>query len=420
MAVIKPIKGVRFTEKAGLIENLVCPPYDIIPKNEQQRLSKIENNIINLEFSAAQNPYEAAKGCLNEMLSNGIIEKDSTESYYIYEINFKYNNEEMKFRGIIFGCFLTPFSEGVVLPHEETLSKAKEDRLNLMKATNFNFSNIYSLFSDEGDIVEQIMERNTKEKPQICFTDGDGVTHKLWAVTDRAECKAITEAFVDKKLYIADGHHRYETGCNYKNYLKNEGKLTENANYIMMMAVAIESPGLLVLPTHRVVFGLSDFSAPDFFLKISDNFDIEACDEGAVESELQKCAETGKQSFAVYTDGEFKIITLKDGVSSVMLNPDIEKSVAALDVTLLHKNILEKHFGIDKEVLAAGTNLSYTRDIAEAKAAVDNKTAQISFILNATKVEQIKEVSGAGGKMPQKSTYFYPKLITGLVINDLS
>ncbi len=420
MAIVKPFKGVRFTKSSGDIEKLVCPPYDIISEDEQKRLSSVKNNIINLEFSAAENPYAAAKESLDRMLCDEILKKDNTDSYYIYEINFAYNNEIKKFHGIILNCLLTPFSEGVVLPHEETLSKAKEDRLNLMKATNYNFSNIYSLFGDEGGIVEEIINRNTKTSPEINFTDSEEVTHKLWAVTDVTEIAAITEAFADKKLYIADGHHRYETGCNYKNYLKEEGKLTDNANYIMMMAVAIESEGLLVLPTHRIVFGISNYNADSLIQELSENFDITECDESAVLDEMQKAFQSAKQTFAIYNESGFKLITLKEGKSSVELNPDMEKSVAALDVTLLHKNILERYFGIDKEVLAAGTNLSYTRDISEAKEAVDSKKAQIAFILNPTKVSQIKEVSGAGGKMPQKSTYFYPKLITGLVINDLS
>ncbi len=420
MAIIKPFKGVRFTKNAGDIETLVCPPYDIISSDEQKRLSENENNIINLEFSAANNPYIAAKENLDRMIANQTLTKDESDSYYIYEINFSYGDEFKKFHGIIFNCLLTPFSEGVVLPHEETLSKAKEDRLNLMKATNFNFSNIYSLFGDDEGSVETIIARNTTEVPQICFTDAENVSHKLWAVTDAKEIHAITKAFADKKLYIADGHHRYETGCNYKNYLKDTGKLTENANYIMMMAVAIESEGLLVLPTHRLVFGLSNYDSQSFFKDLLENFDITSCDESAVLSEMQKSFEQSKQTFAVYTDGEFKLITLKDGLNSIDLNPTIEKSVAALDVTLLHKNILERYFKIDKAVLAAGTNLSYTRDIEQAVKAVDNGDAQLAFILNPTKVSQIKGVASEGGKMPQKSTYFYPKLITGLVINDLS
>ena len=423
MAEIRPFKGLRFdTEKAGSIEKLVCPPYDII--SEEQRLSYIkenENNIIRLELPKGETPYETAGSTLNDWLNKGILRKDDDEAVYIYEEEFTAGGITRSFKGCIVRVKLEEFSKGIVLPHEETLSKAKEDRFNLMKATNCNFSQIYSLYMDEKHEITSRLDKLSKGEPLNCLTDNEGVTHRLWAVTDKAETEAISKAFADKKLYIADGHHRYETALNYRNYCRENGIGNGAEDYVMMMLVDMEHPGLLVLPTHRIVRGLDSFNANEAIEKCREYFDIsEYTEKSEIESELKKLYDAGEKAFAFYS-GEncWYMLKLRDknAVSSIIT--DKSKSWCGLDVSVLHTLVLERIFGIDAENMAKQINLTYVKKLEDALNAVDSGNAQCCFILNPTRVTEIRDVAAAGEKMPQKSTYFYPKLITGLVMNQI-
>lgn len=263
MAEIRAFRALRFdTAVAGKIDELVCPPYDIISEEQRQAyLSENENNIIRLELPRGENPYEDAKATLKKWLDTGVLKQDEKDSIYIYEEEFTAYGKKNKFKGCITRVKLEEFSKGIVLPHEETLSKAKKDRFELMKATNCNFSQIYSLYMDEKHTIRNALDKLSAGKPEIELTDNDGVTHRLWIVTDEAEISAICKEFDDKKLYIADGHHRYETALNYRNYCR-ENKIGDGGeDYVMMMLVDMEHEGLVVFPTHRIVRDLESFDA---------------------------------------------------------------------------------------------------------------------------------------------------------------
>ncbi len=424
MAEIKPFRGLRFnTEKAGMIEELVCPPYDIISDTQRQSyLEKNPNNIIRLELPKGETPYEQAKQILNSWLEQQILKRDEQEAVYIYEEEFSVNNIHTKFKGCIVRVKLEEFSKGVILPHEETLSKAKQDRFNLMKATNCNFSQIYSLYMDPEHKITNRLDLLSSEAPQIELTDNDGVTHRLWIVTDKEQIAAVCDDFADKKLYIADGHHRYETALNYRNYCRENNIGNGGENYVMMMLVDMEHPGLVVLPTHRIVRDLPTFNAEKLLEECGEYFDIEPnIDTTAVENRLKKLYDEGKKAFAFYSgNGQCTILVLKDIGVLAQLLPEKSKASQQLDVTILHTLVLEKIFGIDAENMAKQINLTYVKQFDDAIAAVDNGAAQCAFILNPTRVTEIRDVAAAGEKMPQKSTYFYPKLITGLVMNCLN
>ncbi len=423
MAEIRAFKALRFdTEKAGAIEELVCPPYDIISEEQRQEyIYRNSNNIIRLELPKGDEPYKTAGEVLKKWLDRGILKKDSEDAVYIYEEEFSINGIHAKFKGCIVRVKIEEFSKGVVLPHEETLSKAKEDRFNLMKATNCNFSQIYSLYMDSEHKIINRLDKLSECKPEIELTDGDEVTHRLWIVTDKDEINAICGDFADKKLYIADGHHRYETALNYRNYCRENGIGDGGEDYVMMMLVDMEHDGLVVLPTHRLVRDLESFDKEKILNDCKEYFDVsEESDVSNAESKLKELYDEGKKAFAFYSgDKGYNLLVLKDEKVIEKLLPNKSRATQGLDVTVLHTLVLEKIFGIDAENMAKQINLTYTRLFDEAIESVDTGKAQCAFILNPTRVTEIRDVAAAGEKMPQKSTYFYPKLITGLVMNKL-
>lgn len=421
MAEIRPFRALRFnTEKAGDISELVCPPYDII--SEEQRLGYLEknpNNIIRLELPKGDDPYNEAGKTLSQWLNEGILRQDEKEGIYIYEEEFTINGLHTKFKGCIVRVKIEEFSKGVVLPHENTLSKAKEDRFNLMKATDCNFSQIYSLFMDPEHEITNRLDKLSDCQPVNELTDHDGVTHRLWIVTDKDEISTVCNAFADKKLYIADGHHRYETALNYRNYCRETGHGTGGEDYVMMMLVDMEHPGLVVLPTHRLVRDLESFDKEKLLEGCREYFDVtEENDVSSAESRLKTLYDEGKKAFAFYCGGDtFSLLVLRDEKILSELLPEKSAASQGLDVTVLHTLVLEKIFGIDAENMAKQINLTYVKQFEDAITSVQNGKAQCAFILNPTKVTEIRDVAAAGEKMPQKSTYFYPKLITGLVMN---
>ena len=423
MAEIRAFRAMRFNcEKAGKIDELVCPPYDIISEEQRQAYLKTNPfNIIRLELPKGDHPYEDAGETLNDWIDKGILKTDDKPAVYIYEEEFTVAGITRSFKGCIVRVKLEEFSKGIVLPHEETLSKAKEDRFNLMKATNCNFSQIYSLYNDKEHSVTASLDRLSNGTPVNELTDDDGVTHRLWIVDDEAEINAIAAAFADKKLYIADGHHRYETALNYRNYCRENGIGNGGEDYVMMMLVDMEHPGLLVLPTHRIVRDLPDFNAEKVMTECAAYFDItDIQGTDKIEAALAEQYQAEKKAFAFYCGGDqFKLMVLKDKSVISELLPEKSAAYCGLDVSVLHTLVLERIFGIDAENMAKQINLTYVKKAEDALESVSSGKAQCAFILNPTRVEEIRDVAAAGEKMPQKSTYFYPKLITGLVMNQL-
>ena len=284
-----------------------------------------------------------------------------------------------------------------------------------MVATGCNFSQVYSMYIDDAHTITPQIDAIAARRPDIAFTYADGVTHRLWIESDESKCAALAGAFADKQLFIADGHHRYETALNYRNHLRETRGDAGNADCVMMMLVDIDHPGLVVLPTHRILFGLPDFSAECTLAALSGMFAVRNIAKEQIANAL---AESEDTAFVFYADGKARLLTLKDSRAMSAAVPDRSDAYRALDVAVLHSLILEPCFGIDRENMARGENLRYTRDAAEAVAEVDAGAAQAAFVINPTRVRQIKDVALAGDKMPQKSTYFYPKIITGLLFNN--
>ena len=421
MAKIKPFKALRFTEKAGKISELVCPPYDII--NEEQRLALIgtnEHNLIRLELPRGEEPYKAAACTLKEWLDGGIVACDEEEGIYLYEEKFTVKGKEYSLKGFTSLVRLAEFSEGIVLPHEETLSKAKTDRFNLMTESGCSFSQIYSLFMDDDKAVSSKIDALSEGEPDVSFTDGEGVTHNLWCVYDKEAIAYLESKMADKKLYIADGHHRYETALNFARANSKDLKDdSERTNYCMMFLINMDNSGLVVFPTHRVLHSLENFDASELLERCRGDFEIlENQPLESAEELLNKAYEKGEKAFAFYCGGDnFSLMTLKNKAVMAEILSDKSAAYQNLDVSVLHSLVLERLFGIDKENMANQKNLFYTRDINEAIDEVNAGRANCAFLINPTLVTEIRDVAAAGEKMPQKSTYFYPKLITGLVMN---
>ena len=420
MATIRPFNGLRF--KGGDLNSLVCPPYDIISEKQREDfIEKNEHNIIRLELPSGEDKYREAGKLLKKWLDEGILGQDGKSGIYVYEMEFTADGIRKSVKGFVSLVKLEEFSKGIILPHEETLSKAKTDRFNLMSETFCNFSQIYSLYMDEDKSAYSLISKASETSAGMEITDGDGTIHRMWCVYDESIIAQIEKAFDSKKLYIADGHHRYETALNFHKHLCESGVSDENSlsGYISMMLVNMENEGLVVFPTHRIVRDLKGFNSDEVIEKCREYFDISSYDDvSKIESTLSGLYENGEKAFALYTgNSKWTLMVLKNKNEVKKLLPDMSDAYCQLDVSILHSLVLERIFGIDKENMANQKNLTYTRNFDEAISAVDNNAADCSFILNPTRVTEIRDVALAGEKMPQKSTYFYPKLITGLVMN---
>ena len=427
MAVIKPFRGMRFdTEKAGELKTLCCPPYDIISEEERKEFIKQnEYNVIRLELpKEGEDVYARAGEVLDMWRAKGILIHEDKPAIYIYEMEFNAYNKRRSVKGMIARVKVEEFSKGVILPHEFTLSKAKTDRFNLMKATNCNFSQIYALYMDSEHTTLKTIDEQSDFDAQYEFTDDDNITHRLWVCTDEAVIAKLIKDFADRKLYIADGHHRYETAVNYRNWCRENGisKEGDPQDYQMIYLVDMEHPGLIVFPTHRLVRDLESFDKNKVLKSCEEYFDIEKFTSvGNMNTVLTKQYKEGKKAFAFYCGkGEWYLLTLKDLAVMDSVLPELSPASRQLDVSVLHSLVLEKTMGIDKENMANQINLTYTKFFEEAIMKVDKGEFQCSFILNPTRVTEIRDVAAAGEKMPQKSTYFYPKMITGMVMNDIS
>ena len=422
MAEIKPFKALRYDfSKAGVPETVCCPPYDIISQQEQDLLYRESpNNVVRLELPRGEEKYGAAAQTLQQWLSEGVLRRDDKDSLYIYEEEFTIGGRSKKVSGLIARVRLEEFAKGIILPHEETLSKAKTDRFSLMSSTYCNFSQIYCLYHDENKVIAPLLRSILSRKPEIRFKTEDGIIHRLWSVPESDLTDQVCAAFDHLKLYIADGHHRYETALAFRDSRPETLSETDRqaCDYTMMMLVEMEHPGLTVFPTHRLLKDLPDFDASSVISEASALFDVTHFEDV---STLEKNLSSRENAVAFYCGCEgYFLLTLKDGESVKSALPEMSRAYCSLDVTLLHTMILEPILGIDKANMAAQKNLTYTRSIEEAVQGVKQGRYQCAFLLNPTKVTQIRDVSLAGEKMPQKSTYFYPKLITGLVMNQIA
>ncbi|MDR1159334.1 MAG: DUF1015 domain-containing protein [Syntrophomonadaceae bacterium] len=432
MANIIPIKGLRYNkEKIGNLASVVTPPYDIIDEAAQARYyAENSANIIRLELglifpqdTPENNRYSRAEKYLQKWLEDEILIRETKPALYYYQQCFKIDNQPVVRNSFICGLKVEDYSQGNILPHEETLSKPKADRLQLLRATKANFSSIFGLFSDPEKIIDHTLSALAENLvPDINITDEAGEAHRVWVITDAAIIGRIVSLMSDKNIYIADGHHRYETSLEYARIMA-EQKI-DGYDYVLTTLVNIYDEGLVVLPTHRVVGNVSDFKISTFLKQLEPLFKVEKyTTKNSPSGFVEELAKAGQKNHVIgLYDGKcLYFLTLKNEKSSFSKLPP-EKSLAwkNLDVAIADNLILNNLLNIGEEERRNQDNLAYTRDISWLIEQVDSKKRQLGIILNPTKVEDIVKVADAKDKMPQKSTYFYPKLITGLIINYLN
>jgi uncharacterized protein (DUF1015 family) len=438
MADFESFHGLRYnTEKVDLAA-VLAPPYDVIKGGTRAELAaRSEYNVVGVELPEGEGDtrYENAARLLKEWRDRDILVCDDA-SFYVYEQEFGVPGSASlaQRRGVLGALRLEEFGEGVK-PHEHTLSGPKEDRLKLLRATRTNTSPIFGLYRDTDGWVGSLLEVVCGTEPLSEVTDADGVMHRLWRVTDDETVNAIVAALENEDILIADGHHRYETALNYRNERRaaaeaagEEWAGSEPANYVLMMCVSTSDPGLIVLPTHRLVKADSDQISrlPE---ALEQHFEVEELlqdsgPEWQAEALLRRLNDhiptINTPRLAMRLQGHSYLLRLRPG-DTHLNDMDGERSEAynRLDVTLLHTLIMERQLGIGPAELAAGGHVSYTIDAEEAFKKVDAGDYGVAFLLRPTPVEQVEEVAAAGDKMPQKSTYFYPKLVTGLVLRPL-
>jgi uncharacterized protein (DUF1015 family) len=346
-------------------------------------------------------------------------------------MEYKVGKDAKKLRGIICLVRIEDYESGIVKPHETTLSGPKTDRLNLLRACKASFSQIFSLFSDPRSTVAGILA-NVTGKPEMEVRHSDGVIHRIWSLSDKNDIKAITRELADKPVFIADGHHRYDTALKYR----NEQRLTSGAftgeegfNYVAMFLARLEDPGLTILPAHRALFNLTGFDPRSFEDDLNRYFNIERIDfDKRSESKdlltiLDTMAHRADHAhvFGMRVKGEqsYYLLTLRNETDMDALLPDKSQAYRRLDVSILHHLIIDKLLGIKMETHKMGLNIEYIKDAEEADKRMHDNAAEVVFFMNPTKVREVKEVAAAGERMPQKATYFFPKLLTGLVMHKI-
>jgi uncharacterized protein (DUF1015 family) len=446
MARVYPFRALRYNPSLVRLDDVVTQPYDkITPAMQQAYYQRSPYNLVRIIlglpelFDSEQNVdadcdiYARAARDFREWRTNGVLSQESEPSIFAYSQRFSVSGQEgvQERRGLIALGELYDYDEKVVFRHEQTLSKPKSDRLNLLRATRAHFGQIFMLYSDPGLTVEQLIFDSTAA-PEIEVTDEYEVTHRVWRVSDPAVINLVTTALEDKKLIIADGHHRYETALNYahEHAPKEAAAQTERNSYslpepeypeaaVMMTFVNMDSEGLVILPTHRVVHGLKGFSPTEWLERARAYFDIrplETQDSAELLAQLNKVE--NKTAFACVTAaGSFLLIAKEDAASAVLRRFSARQR--HLDVVHLHAVVLDELLGLTPEAIREQSNLRYLRDAAEAVAQVQEHEADVAFLIRPVTLDQLREVAFAGEVMPQKSTDFFPKLLSGLTVYAL-
>jgi uncharacterized protein (DUF1015 family) len=448
MAVVIPFRGVRYNpEKIDHLEDVITPPYDVISKSAGAAMQeKNPYSMINLDLrNTSQDEtdddgrYAKARQRFISWQDKEVLLRDTTPSVYLYYIEYTHpSGKKMIRKGLVALVGLAEFSEGIVKPHEKTFSGVISDRLELMEACQAQFSQIFSIYSDPENKVIADLEAHREEPPVCQVQDNDGNTHTLWQVTDPAALAGINAFFADKAVYIADGHHRYTTALDCRRRaLAKDPQLPADSpyNFIMMYLCASEDAGLSVLPTHRLIRWPGKMSADELAEKMAAGLEVSEITTGSRESLVAELLNrmdeantaTSLPAFGVFHAGEDRAFLLKAtkkqlGDENLVDKPEVLQN---LDVVVLSDLLIKKLLGLPHDQIIREHLVNYISDTgavldAAVKASVAEKEhTPLLFLLNPTRVKQVLDVADSGEIMPHKSTYFYPKILTGLLINKL-
>lgn len=437
MVEVKPLNAIVYNQEKVDINKVIAPPYDVILDDYREELyNRSDYNIVKLilakgskDLADENNRYNEAARNFNKWLDEKVLIKlDKPCILYLVQRYTTENGKKIERKGFIARNKIEDFSTKKILPHEFTMGGPKEDRLNLTKACEANFSQIFMVYSDPQKLIDSAVDLST---PFIDVFDDNGVENIVYKIEDEKTLNLIEEVMKDKTLLIADGHHRYETALNYKNFCsKNSSENADGINpvdYVMSYFTNLDDDNLIVFPTHRII---TKWIEPYVLLeKVKKYFDVQEIQfNGKTKADakkefLQKIEDESKKqvSMGLYMKNvnKFYVLSLRENVDSILDEYSVPDVLKTLDLTILHKVLVTKEFGYTEEEQMAQDGIKYIKQEAEAFDLIDSGQAEASFIMAYPKINDIKEISQAGFRMPQKSTYFYPKLLSGLVINPL-
>jgi uncharacterized protein (DUF1015 family) len=429
---VRPLRGVRYdVAQVGALSDVVAPPYDVIDTSLQERLYQASPyNIIRLELnrpepgdSDTDNRYTRAAGFLKNWQRQGVLRTDEHPCLYVYEQTFDVEGESYTRRGFLARTRLEPFGQGKIFPHEQTLAGPKADRLALYRATGFNLSPIFGLYPDAEQEVLRTLDAAVRDRAPLEATDHLGVVNRLWVVNDQTAHTAVQGLMASRPIFIADGHHRYETGLKYRDTLAEAGQLAgpeDPANFCLMMLVGMSDPGLRILPTHRLVSGLPGLTADRLAERLSAEFAIEHVGQGddACRNAWKAIEAAGDQDllgFGTVADDRWILARLRSDESMDRLSPTQSAEWRSLGVSVLHVLVL------DHLLASAGASPScrYVHLISEVLHDVSARGCDLACLVPPARMEHVEAIASNLETMPPKSTYFYPKLLSGLVLNPL-
>jgi uncharacterized protein (DUF1015 family) len=436
MAEILPFRALRYNrEKVGALECVVTQPYDRITPEMQERyytlspynLVRIIRGLQHPHDNPQDNVYLRAARHFRDWIEQRVLLSDPEPALYPYYQEYAITGqaqEKRQRRGFIALCRLEDYSAGVVHRHEGTLFGPKADRLELLKVTRAHFGQIFVLYSDPARAIEQALAEHVQANPCEAMRDEYGNLHSVWRLTDPAAIERIVAGMKDKKLVIADGHHRYETALAYRNHCRAQGKGEGRAEYVMMTFIRKESEGLTILPTHRVVHNLPGYDWKAFAATATRFFEWEEVETQSPAADwghtfLDRLAEAGREWPALGAYGgrdKVVLLRLRKDADLARLLPAVPADLRRLDVVILHRLLLEGVLGIEPQAVREEKNLRYVRELDEAVGQVESGRAQLAFLMNPTPIATVWENALAGQPLPQKSTDFYPKLLSGLTI----
>jgi len=449
MAIISPFQAWRYDPERVPIQQVVTQPYDkITPAMQERYYQASPYNLVRIILGKrlpgdgeSENVYTRAAASFQNWRQTGILRRDTEPSIYRYSQTFLVpggvpgsvpgTEARVERRGFIALGRIEDYSAGVVFRHEQTLAKPKADRLDLLRANRAHFGQIFMLYSGVGNVDALLDSAAAPDiAPDIEVTDEYGVVHRVWKISDRSVIASVQEQMRDRKLIVADGHHRYETALTYRNQRRAEADTGSGVpapyDSVMMTFVDMDRPdkdrpGLVILPTHRVVFGLPSFSAAQFQAEAWKFFNVEEADAGIDAARataiLRQAGQAGTALLAVTAEHAFLLHSPK-AIGSRLFG-ELSLRQQALDVVQLHKCLLEGVLEISEEAIRNQENVSYCREAAEALMQVQSGKVQVAFLMNPVRMEQVRDIAFAGEVLPQKSTDFYPKLLSGLTIYAL-
>lgn len=432
MTSIFPFPGWRYDPGKVEMSKVTAPPYDIIdPKDQESLYAKDDRNVIRLILGRIHpndtqhdNRYTRAASHLDAWRADMLFLQDRP-ALYLYEQDFENDGQKFTRRGFFARVRLSDWGKEGIHPHEKTLSGPKEDRLELMRATRGNLEPIFGLLADPENEVSEALTTLVDYAPCLDVTDEDGVRNRMWVVDDQDRLHKLLSLTPEPEIFIADGHHRYETALAYQAEVRDKiqaaGQVPPlrgdlDCDYIMMFIVPDSDPGLVIWPTHRIVYGLEDFDPAKFLKSCEKNFEVAPITRQKLQPELQ-ASELPAFGFA-YADKLF-LLTLKNREPMDEMHPEAVEAWTVLDVSVLHSLLMDELLGIDEGKLLRKENITYSKSLDDTLEAVKTGRdgAQCGFILRETPMQQVRDIAEAGAVMPQKSTYFYPKPLSGLVFH---